>query len=140
MNPKTATVKKPFYQGLFFQIMVSIIGGILVGYLWPTIGVTLKPVGDGFIKLIKMIISPLVFGVVVVGIAKVGDIKSVGRIGGKTLLYFEVVTTFALIIGMVVANLFNPGAGMHIDPGTLTTEAVNKVTKSSTLPSGAQFF
>ncbi len=140
MNPKTATVKKPFYQGLFFQIMVSIIGGILVGYLWPTIGVTLKPVGDGFIKLIKMIISPLVFGVVVVGIAKVGDIKSVGRIGGKTLLYFEVVTTFALIIGMVVANLFNPGAGMNIDPGTLTTEAVNKVTKSSTLPSGAQFF
>lgn len=139
MNPKTATVKKPFYQGLFFQIMVSIIGGIVVGYLWPTIGVALKPVGDGFIKLIKMIISPLVFGVVVVGIAKVGDIKSVGRIGGKTLLYFEVVTTFALIIGMVVANLFNPGAGMHIDPGTLTTEAVNKVTKSSTLPSGAQF-
>ncbi|WP_235550920.1 cation:dicarboxylate symporter family transporter [Paenibacillus sp. Soil787] len=140
MNPKTAPEKKPFYQGLFFQIMVSIIGGILVGYLWPTIGVALKPVGDGFIKLIKMIISPLVFGVVVVGIAKVGDIKSVGRIGGKTLLYFEVVTTFALIIGMVVANLFNPGAGMHIDPGTLTTEAVNKVTKSSTLPSGAQFF
>ncbi|WP_261302323.1 cation:dicarboxylate symporter family transporter [Paenibacillus andongensis] len=140
MNPKTAPEKKPFYQGLFFQIMVSIIGGILVGYLWPTIGVALKPIGDGFIKLIKMIISPLVFGVVVVGIAKVGDIKSVGRIGGKTLLYFEVVTTFALIIGMVVANLFNPGAGMHIDPGTLTTDAVNKVTKSSTLPSGAQFF
>lgn len=120
--------------------MVSIVAGILVGYLWPSAGVQLKPIGDGFIKLIKMIISPLVFGVVVVGIAKVGDIKAVGRIGGKTILYFEVITTVALIIGMIVANLFNPGTGMHVDPATMTTEAVDKATKGSHLPSGAQFF
>ncbi len=89
--------------------------------------------------MIKMIISPLVFGVVVVGIAKVGNIKTVGKIGGKTLLYFEIVTTFALIIGMVVANLFNPGAGMKVDPATLSTEAVDKATKGSHLPSEAEF-
>ncbi|MBD0383969.1 cation:dicarboxylate symporter family transporter [Paenibacillus sedimenti] len=140
MNSGVEVVKKPFYQGLFFQIIVSIVGGILVGYFWPTIGVALKPIGDGFIKLIKMIIAPLVFGVVVVGIAKVGNIKTVGRIGGKTLLYFEVITTLALIIGMVVANLTNPGTGMHIDPASLSTDAVAKATKSSALPSGAQFF
>lgn len=140
MHAQTEKIKKPFYKGLFFQIIASIVAGILVGYFWPTIGVALKPLGDGFIKLIKMIIAPLVFGVVVVGIAKVGDIKAVGRMGGKTILYFEIVTTLALIIGMVVANLMNPGAGMNVNTDTLSTDAVTKATKGSQLPSTTDFF
>lgn len=140
MKQETAPVKKPFYKRLFFQIIVSIIAGILVGYLWPTVGIELKPLGDGFIKLIKMMIAPLVFSVVVVGIANIGDIKAVGRIGGKTILYFEVVTTLALLIGMVVANLTNPGVGMHVDPATLSTSGIEAATKGSELPSGTNFF
>lgn len=136
---KKEKAKVPFYKGLFFQIMVAIIAGILVGYAFPDIGLALKPLGDGFVKLIKMIIAPLVFSVVVVGIAKVGNIKTVGRIGGKTLLYFEIVTTLALIIGMVVANLMNPGQGMNVDPSTLTTDAVEEKTQGSELPSEAEF-
>ncbi|WP_141433083.1 C4-dicarboxylate transporter DctA [Bacillus sp. 03113] len=139
MKQEALKVKKPFYKGLFFQIIVSIVAGILIGYLWPTIGIALKPLGDGFIKLIKMIISPLVFGVVVVGIAKVGNIKTVGRIGGKTLLYFEIITTIALIIGLVVANLTDPGKGMNIDPATLKMADVEAKTNGSQLPSEAEF-
>ncbi|AKG35950.1 cation:dicarboxylate symporter family transporter [Paenibacillus durus] len=140
MNKTAAKVRQPFYKGLFFQIMMSIVLGILVGYIWPTFGIALKPLGDGFIKLIKMIISPLVFVVVVLGIAKVGNIKTVGRIGGKALLYFEIVTTIALIIGMLVANVMNPGSGMHVNPDSLSTDAVTKVTKNSELPHGTEFF
>lgn len=136
---KQKKVSPPFYKGLFFQIMVSIVAGILVGYLFPTIGITLKPLGDGFVKLIKMIIAPLVFSVVVVGIAKIGNIKTVGRIGGKTLLYFEIITTLALIIGMTVANLANPGKGMNIDPTTLTTTEIEAKTQGAELPSEAEF-
>ncbi|MFT8322273.1 MAG: cation:dicarboxylase symporter family transporter [Bacillus sp. (in: firmicutes)] len=132
--------KKPFYKGMLFQIIAAIVLGVLVGYLWPNIGTTVKPIGDGFIKLIKMIIAPLIFGVVVVGIAKVGDIKTVGKIGGKTLLYFEIVTTFALIIGMVVANIMNPGDGLNINPSTLSTNAVDEKTGGSQLPSEGDFF
>ncbi|AJY76552.1 C4-dicarboxylate transporter DctA [Paenibacillus beijingensis] len=139
MNQTLTGKKKPFYKGLFFQIIVSIVAGVLIGYFWPSLGNSLKPLGDGFIKLIKMIIAPLVFGVVVVGIAKVGDIKAVGRIGGKTILYFEIVTTIALIIGLVVANISNPGAGMNIDPSTLSTAGVEAKTKGAELPSEAEF-
>ena len=136
---KQEKVKSPFYKGLFFQIILSILAGILVGYLFPKLGLALKPLGDGFVKLIKMIIAPLVFGVVVVGIAKVGNIKTVGRIGGKTLLYFEIITTLALIIGMVVANVTNPGKGMNIDPSTLTTTEIEAKTQGAELPSEAEF-
>ncbi|MCY8234647.1 cation:dicarboxylate symporter family transporter [Priestia endophytica] len=132
--------KEPFYKGIFFQIVVAIILGTVVGYLWPSVGGALQPVGEGFIKLIKMIIAPLIFGVVVVGIAKVGNIKTVGRIGGKTLLYFEVVTTFALIIGVVVANMMNPGSTMNVDPLTLSTATVEEKTNGSDLPSEGEFF
>jgi aerobic C4-dicarboxylate transport protein len=132
--------KEPFYKGIFFQIVVAIILGTVVGYLWPSVGNALQPVGEGFIKLIKMIIAPLIFGVVVVGIAKVGNIKTVGRIGGKTLLYFEVVTTFALIIGVVVANMMNPGSTMNVDPSTLSTATVEEKTNGSNLPSEGEFF
>ncbi|UUZ91864.1 cation:dicarboxylase symporter family transporter [Paenibacillus sp. P25] len=140
MKQALAKERKPFYKGLFFQIMLSIAAGILVGRLWPSVGIALKPLGDGFIKLIKMIISPLVFGVVVVGIAKIGNIKTIGRIGGKTLLYFEIITTLALIIGMITANLSSPGTGMHVDPSTLKVSDIDAQTKGSKLPSEAQFF
>lgn len=132
--------RKPFYKDLFFQIIVSIVAGILVGYLWPDVGKALQPVGDGFIKLIKMIIAPLVFGVVVVGIARVGSIKTVGKIGIKTLVYFEVMTTFALIIGMVTANLINPGVGMHVNPSSLSQSQIQAQTGGAALPSGENFF
>lgn len=132
--------QKPFYKGLFFQIMMAIVLGIAVGYLWPSFGNAVKPIGDGFIKLIKMLIAPLIFGVVVVGIAKVGNIKTVGRIGGKTILYFEIVTTFALLIGLLVANVMNPGTGMNVDPSSLSTSEVDAKTNGSELPSEADFF
>jgi aerobic C4-dicarboxylate transport protein len=132
--------KKPFFKGIFFQILVAIIAGIFVGYIWPDLGASLKPLADGFIKLIKMVIAPLIFGVIVVGIAKVGDIKAVGRIGFKTILYFEIITTIALILGIVVANLTNPGSGMNIDVSTLSEEAVNSKTGGAELPHGVEFF
>ncbi|MCM3126823.1 cation:dicarboxylate symporter family transporter [Paenibacillus provencensis] len=132
--------RKPFYKGLFFQIMMAIVLGIAVGYFWPSFGIALKPLGDGFIKLIKMIISPLVFVVVVLGIAKVGNIKTVGRIGGKALIYFEVVTTIALIIGLVAANVMKPGQGMNVDPASLSVDQVGQATKNSELPTGTEFF
>lgn len=132
--------RKPFYKDLFFQIIVSIVAGILVGYLWPNVGKALQPVGDGFIKLIKMIIAPLVFGIVVVGIAKVGSIRTVGRIGVKKLIYFEIMTTFALVIGMITANLINPGVGMHVNLSTLSQSQIQSQTGGATLPSGGNFF
>ena len=93
--------------------------GILTGYLFPGVGKSLKPLGDGFIKLIKMLIAPIIFCTVVHGIASMGDIKKLGRIGVKTILYFEVVSTIALVIGLVVVNVLRPGDGFNIDPTTL---------------------
>ena len=109
-------IKKRWYTSLFFQLLIAVLAGVLIGHLWPTIGTQLKPVGDGFIRLIKMIIAPLIFCVVVTGIAAVGDLKSVGRLGFKAIVYFEVVTTFALLFGLLVANVFRPGAGLNMDP------------------------
>ena len=109
-------VRKPIYTSLFFQLVVAIVAGVLVGWLAPEFGANLKPLADGFIKLIKMLIAPIIFCTVVVGIAHVGDLKAVGRIGVKALIYFEVVTTFALVFGLLVGNLVQPGAGFDIDP------------------------
>src|SRR5262245_36291463 len=97
--------------------------GIAIGHYFPETGKSLKPFGDGFIKLIKMVIAPIVFCTVVHGIASMSDLKKLGRIGVKTLLYFEVVSTFALVIGLVVVNLLRPGDGFHIDPATLDPSA-----------------
>jgi aerobic C4-dicarboxylate transport protein len=99
--------------------MVAIVPGVLVGWLAPDVGAGLKPLADGFIKLIKMLIAPIIFCTVVIGIAHVGDLKSVGRIGVKALIYFELVTTFALLFGLVVGNVVQPGIGFNIDPQTL---------------------
>jgi aerobic C4-dicarboxylate transport protein len=104
---------------LYLQVLVGIVVGGLLGWLKPKWGVELKPLGDAFVSLVKMLIGPIIFSTVVVGLAGMGDLKKIGRVGGKALIYFEVVTTLALIIGLVVANVFAPGAGFHADPTKL---------------------
>ena len=106
---------KRLYGSRFGQVVAALMIGILVGRLWPDFAVTLKPLGDVFIKLIKMVVAPLVFGVVVHGIVGAGDLRKVGRVGLKSLIYFEVVTTIALALGLVLAYVFAPGHGMNVD-------------------------
>jgi len=116
--------KKSIFSVLYVQVLIGITLGILLGHFYPSWGAAMKPFGDGFIKLIKMVIAPIIFGTIVVGIAKMGDMKKVGRVGVKALVYFEVITTFALIIGIVVAETLQPGSGMHVDPKSLDAAAV----------------
>ena len=116
---RLSSAAKPWYRKLYLQVLLAVALGVVVGYVWPEFGKSLKPLGDGFIKLIKMIIAPIIFCTVVHGIASMGDLKKLGRIGFKTLLYFEIVSTLALVIGLVVVNLFKPGVGFNIDPATL---------------------
>lgn len=122
---------KPFHKTLYFQVIVAIILGVLLGHFMPELGAKLKPLGDGFIKLVKMMIAPIIFCTIVVGIAGMEDMKKVGRVGGKALLYFEVVTTLALAIGLLVVNFVKPGAGMNVDPSTLDTGAIAKYTEKA---------
>lgn len=124
---------------LYLQVLAAIVVGVLVGYLWPDFGASLKPLGDGFIKLVKMLIAPIIFATVVVGLAGMGDLKKVGRVGGKALLYFEIVSTLALIIGLVVANVFTPGAGVHANAATLDAKAVASYTKAAQGQSTTEF-
>jgi aerobic C4-dicarboxylate transport protein len=116
--------KKRFYQHLYVQVLTAIAGGVLLGYFYPETGVEMKPLGDGFIKLIKMIITPVIFCTVVTGIAGMEDMKKVGRVGGKALLYFEVISTLALAIGLCIVNLVQPGAGFNADVSKLDTKAL----------------
>ena len=111
--------RKPWYRILYVQVLVAVALGIVIGLVWPDTGKALKPLGDGFIKLVKLIIAPIIFCTVAHGIAAMRDVRKLGRIGGKTLLYFEVVSTLALIIGLVVVNVLKPGEGFNIDPKTL---------------------
>lgn len=113
-----------FFKSLFGQVIFALILGILVGVFWPQFAVSLKPLGDGFIKLIKMIIAPLVFCVVVHGIVGAGDLKKVGRVGLKSLIYFEAVTTIALVLGIILAYTFSPGKGMNVDVSSLDATAL----------------
>ncbi|AAK22613.1 sodium:dicarboxylate symporter family protein [Caulobacter vibrioides CB15] len=106
-------------KSIYVQVLIAIVLGVLVGAIWPQIGVALKPLGDGFIKLIKLVIAPVIFCTVAGGIARMGDMKAFGRVGVKALIYFEVVSTLALVIGLVVGRLIQPGAGFNIDPATL---------------------
>ncbi|WP_051330024.1 dicarboxylate/amino acid:cation symporter [Niveispirillum irakense] len=115
---------KKFYQSLYVQVLVAIAVGIALGHFYPELGASMKPLGDAFIKLIKMLIAPIIFFTVVHGIAGMEDMKKVGRVGLKALIYFEVLTTAALIIGMVVVNVWKPGAGMNVDIATLDTKAI----------------
>ncbi|HKS12141.1 MAG TPA: dicarboxylate/amino acid:cation symporter [Pseudomonas sp.] len=118
------TTRQPLYKSLYIQVLVAITIGILLGHFYPETGVALKPLGDGFVKLIKMVIAPIIFCTVVSGIAGMQSMKSVGKTGGYALLYFEIVSTIALIIGLVVVNVVKPGAGMHIDVTTLNASSV----------------
>jgi aerobic C4-dicarboxylate transport protein len=119
---------KPWYRILYIQVLIAVFAGILIGHFFPDFGKSLKPLGDGFIKLVKMIIAPIIFCTVVHGIASMGDIKKLGRIGIKTLFYFEAVSTIALIIGLIVVNTWKPGAGMHINPATLDPKIASAYT------------
>lgn len=120
--------KQPLYKSLYFQVITAIVIGVLLGHFFPETGTAMKPLGDAFIKLIKMIIAPIIFCTVVVGIAGMEDMKSVGKTGGYALLYFEVVSTVALIVGLTLVNLLNPGGGMNVDPTTLDTKSVSQYT------------
>src|SRR3954447_2710263 len=119
---------KPLFHSLYFQVIVSIVVGVLLGYFKPDWGVEMRPLGDGFIKLIKMMIAPIIFCTVVVGIAGMEDMKKVGKTGGYALLYFEIVSTIALIVGLTIVNVVQPGAGMNVDPSTLDTKSIAAYT------------
>ncbi len=106
---------RPLYKSLYAQVITAIIIGVILGHFWPQVGESMKPLGDGFIKLIKMIIAPIIFCTVVVGIAGMEDMKKVGKTGGLALLYFEIVSSIALIVGLVIINIVQPGAGMNVD-------------------------
>jgi aerobic C4-dicarboxylate transport protein len=120
----SSSPKKPFYRTLWGQVLIGVAIGIVLGYLRPHAGVAMKPLGDAFIRLITMVITLVVFCTIVSGIAGMGDMKKVGRVGGKALLYFEIVSTLALLIGMLVGNVVKPGAGFNVNPQTLDAKAV----------------
>ncbi len=132
-------MNKPFYKILYVQVVFAILCGVLLGIYLPGDAVNMKPLGDGFIKLIKMIIGPVIFCTVVSGIAGMQDVKKIGRVGGKALLYFEVVSTLALAIGLVVANVLKPGAGFNADPATLDTKAIAQYTAKAHAQSTVDF-
>lgn len=115
---------RDLYKLLYVQVLFAIVCGVLLGYFYPNVGESLKPLGDGFIKLVKMIIAPVIFLTIVSGIAGMSDLKKVGRVAGKAMLYFITFSTLALCIGLIIGNVLQPGSGMHIDPATLDTDAV----------------
>jgi aerobic C4-dicarboxylate transport protein len=124
-------MKKPFYKVLYVQVLFAIVCGVLLGVFYPSLATDMKPLGDAFIKLIKMIIAPVIFCTVVAGIAGMQDMKKIGRVGGKALLYFEVVSTVALAIGLIVANLIRPGDGFNADPSKLDTKSIAEYTSKA---------
>lgn len=121
-------MKINWFKSLYIQVLIAVTIGILLGYFYPSLGADMKPLGDGFIKLIKMIIAPIIFCTVVSGIAGMENMKTVGKTGGYALLYFEVVSTIALVFGLVMINVLEPGVGMNIDPNTIDTKSLNAYT------------
>ena len=130
---------KKLYKSLYFQVLVAIAIGVILGVLYPQLASQMKPLGDGFIKLIKMMIAPIIFCTVVLGIAGMEDMKKVGKTGGYALLYFELMSTAALIVGIVIINLAKPGVGMNVDPTTLDTKAVAAYAEPGRLQSTTDF-
>lgn len=130
---------KPLYKSLYFQVITAIILGVLLGHFFPQTGEAMKPLGDGFIKLIKMIIAPIIFCTVVVGIAGMEDMKKVGKTGGLALLYFEVVSSIALLVGLLIINIVKPGAGMNVDPATLDTKGIAAYTGPGKMQGTVEF-
>jgi aerobic C4-dicarboxylate transport protein len=125
--------RRPYYASLYAQVLVAIAIGVLLGHFWPHTGEAMKPLGDGFIKLIRMLIAPIIFCTVVLGIAGMEDMKKVGKTGALALLYFEAMSTAALIIGLIVVNVAKPGAGLNADPATLDAQSVKQYTSSGSL-------
>jgi len=130
---------RAFFSSIYGQVLVATIIGVAVGQAFPDAGTAMKPLGDGFIKLVRMIVGPIIFCTVVGGIAGAGSLKSIGRIGLATLVYFEVVSTLALVIGLVVVNVFAPGAGMNVDPASLDAGAVSQYVSAGRPQSLADF-
>ena len=130
---------KPFYRSLYFQVITAIVLGVLLGHFWPDTGASMKPLGDGFIKLIKMIIAPIIFCTVVVGIAGMEDMKKVGKTGGLALLYFEIVSSIALVVGLVIINIVRPGAGMNVDVSQLDAKSIAAYTGPGKMQSTTDF-
>ncbi|ASM75985.1 C4-dicarboxylate transport protein [Vitreoscilla filiformis] len=131
--------RQPIYRSLYVQVLFAIAVGILLGHFMPELGAQMKPLGDGFIKLIKMIIAPIIFCTVVLGIAGMENMKKVGKTGGLALIYFEVVSTLALIIGLVIVNVLQPGAGMHVDPNALDTKGLTNYVGPGKMTSTTDF-
>ena len=128
--------KSHWYSQLYVQVLIGIVIGAAIGYFMPDIGAKLQPFADGFIKLIKMLLAPIIFGTVVVGIAKMGSIKEVGRIGVKALINFEILSTIALVVGLIVVNIVKPGAGMNINVSALDGSAVSKYSQAASEQGG----
>jgi aerobic C4-dicarboxylate transport protein len=139
-HPVTAASRKPLYSHLYVQVLTAIIIGILLGYFYPKLGEQMKPFGDAFIKMIKMLIAPIIFCTVVHGIAGMEDLKRVGRVGIKALIYFEVVTTLALIVGLVIVNILQPGAGMNVDAKAIDTKSIQIYTTKAGQQGTVEFF
>jgi aerobic C4-dicarboxylate transport protein len=139
-HPVTAASRKPLYSHLYAQVLTAIILGILLGYFYPQLGEQMKPFGDAFIKMIKMLIAPIIFCTVVHGIAGMEDLKRVGRVGIKALIYFEVVTTLALIVGLVIVNILQPGAGMNVDAKAIDTKSIQIYTTKAGQQGTVEFF
>ena len=139
LDASLATHHRPWYRHLYVQVLCAIAIGILLGVTYPDLAAQMKPLGDAFIKLIKMLIAPIIFCTVVHGIASMGDMRKVGLVGLKALVYFEVMTTVALIIGLIIVNLWRPGAGMNIDPATLDTKAIATYTAQAGEQSTVEF-
>ncbi len=138
-NEKNKMKKPPLYKSLYAQVIVAIIIGVLLGHFLPETGTAMKPLGDGFIKLIKMIIAPVIFCTVVIGIAGMEDMKKVGKTGGLALLYFEVMSTVALLVGLIIVNVLQPGAGMNVDISTLDTASLASYTAPGKLETVTEF-
>ncbi len=134
-----ARARKPIWKSLYFQVIVAIVLGVLLGHFQPETGAAMKPLGDGFIKLIKMIIAPIIFCTIVVGIAGMEDMKKVGKTGALALLYFEILSTIALVVGLVVVNVVQPGAGMNVDPATLDTKAIAQYAAPGKMQTTTEF-
>jgi aerobic C4-dicarboxylate transport protein len=132
--------KRPFYQDLSFQVVTGMLLGVVIGHFWPDIGKTLQPLGDAFIRLIQMVVGPIIFCTVCSGIANVGDMKKVGRVAVKALIYFEVVTSLALVIGLVTINLLQPGVGMNVDASAIdTSQASSYISHARQFISTSEF-
>ncbi|WP_191090296.1 dicarboxylate/amino acid:cation symporter [Dechloromonas sp. CZR5] len=132
-------MKKSIFKSLYVQVLIAIALGVALGHFYPSAGADMKPLGDAFIKLIKMIIAPIIFCTIVVGIAGMEDMKKVGKTGGYAVLYFEVVSTIALIIGLIVVNVWAPGSGMNVDPASLDTKGLDKYVGPGKLQSTTEF-